>query len=288
VVNSRNPYIPPALLFSCAAHAALAYVLLFGVIYQGSEPEALVVYSVTMEGGLTRGGISQIPETGKETQMAPPKKVSAAEPKTESLAEIKDKQNEAEAEPAEDAEVSLAETPAAAPSPEPSSAPSPGPSPAPRPKPSAAPAKPRVPAKPAQRPVSAAEINRQYQAAMQRYLGESTNAGGKGFGADGRGGRGMGGGIVRPPEWFIYKDELEGSIKKGWNWYDPRAELRATVTFRISPGGEISEVDLKRSSGNGPYDESVLRAVNKASPVRPPPPEFYGDFRFVEMDFEPQ
>jgi len=132
-----------------------------------------------------------------------------------------------------------------------------------------------------------AEINSQYQQAMQRYLGESTDAGGKGFGGDGRGGKGMGGGLVRPPEWFLYKDLLESYIKRGWNWFDPTAALQTTVTFEISQAGEISNIKLLRSSGNAPYDESVLRAISKASPVPAPPPMFYNDFKFVELDFEP-
>lgn len=137
------------------------------------------------------------------------------------------------------------------------------------------------------RGMSSADIDRGYQQAMQRYLGPSTDAGGYGFGGDGRGGSGMGGGVLRPPEWFIYKEQLETHVRKGWKWHQPASQLQAVVKFRISPSGVISDIKMSASSGNALFDQSVVRAVSKASPVPIPPQQFYDDFKYVEIDFNP-
>ena len=48
--------------------------------------------------------------------------------------------------------------------------------------------------------------------------------------------------------------------------------LSTEVRVRLSSGGEVLGTRVVRGSGNPWYDESVERAVRKASPL-PPPPE---------------
>lgn len=58
-----------------------------------------------------------------------------------------------------------------------------------------------------------------------------------------------------------------------------REALRTVVSVRLDPGGRVLGAPLVRErSGNPWYDESVVRAIQKASPL-PPPPEA-GEWRF--------
>lgn len=217
-----------------------------------------VVYSVTIEAGKSLGGIQQAAKKETKEPPAPPKKVSgAAEAKSKPTTKSEEK-----------AEVSVRET-------------------KPAKKIETKPKEEKKPPKPVKTP-SLSDINKQLDSALQRYLGESTSAGGKGFGAGQVGGKGMGGGAVRPPEFFRYRQLLESHVKEGWRWYDTNAALMAQIEFSISPEGELSEVRLGASSGNAEFDESALRAVRKASPVPAPPPAVYQFFKSVRMTFDPR
>ena len=303
--SERTDYFPAAFVVSLCGHALLCYVLLVRIHSPTLSPN--VVYSVTLESGSTRGGITQVPQSDKKTALAPPTQVPAPEPAAQKIEPEKTgtKERVKAADPVEDAEVSLAEQ---------------------REKElekqkeeerkKAAEEKRKLEEKKKAEEKKAEERRRQederkkaeekkkqaakaaaqeramtergYQQAMQRYLGASTDAGGTGFGGDGRGGRGMGGGILKPPEWFIYKDKLESAVKQGWKWHQPNSQLRAAVRFKISTAGVVSDVSISQPSGNTYFDESVVRAVAKASPVPPPPPQFYEDFSYVEVEFKPE
>lgn len=302
IENSFERYNRIGLGVSLGGHVLLLYVMILGIgSGLGQIPEH-VVYSVSMEGSATRGGIAQVPDKKNEkAPVAPPKNVTkkAEAPRQEKkvVPEKVTAEPVKEVPAVEDAEISLKEKATPKPTAKPTAKPTPVPkkTKAPEPKPKATPAQKPVQAKPVPaakakvepRKDPVADANKNFEQALQRYLGESTSAGGTGFGGDGRGGQGMGGGIVKPPAWFLYKDALEMSVKRGWNWHDTSAQLFATVAFRIAADGTVSNVHLVRSSGNSHYDESIIRAVRKASPVPPPPQEFYDDFRFVELDFIP-
>jgi len=121
-------------------------------------------------------------------------------------------------------------------------------------------------------------LNKQYQDAIDKYTGDlssSTTA------------KGSGGGTYKPPEWFYYKDRIERIVKSSWNWHLDDGSLQATVSFNISKTGEVSNIRLVKGSGNIRFDESLVRAVNKASPLPAPEQRFYNDFKFVEFVFKP-
>ena len=50
--------------------------------------------------------------------------------------------------------------------------------------------------------------------------------------------------------------------------------------------GVLQNVRLERTSGNGNFDDSVMRAVQKASPVPAPPAKFYSAFQDVRIIFD--
>ncbi|MCB0353948.1 MAG: TonB C-terminal domain-containing protein [Bdellovibrionales bacterium] len=269
---------------SLVGHIVLLYLLVSlggdGNYHFGDE----IVYSVTLEGSAKKGGESQVPDK-KSSQVAPPKKVA------EALDKVKAEEEKAE----KDAEVSLAKetpTPQPTPVPTPKATPKPTPKATPKPTPKSTPKPP--PPKPKATPVKKplpkkVNIDEELQKAVQRYTGESTNAGGEGFGSvGGRQGKGFGGGELRPPAFFAYQKLLERFIRSGWRWHDPAAPLEARVCFRISPEGKLSDIALCGTSGNSQYDSSVLRAVAKADPVPAPPAEVYRFFEEVRMTFRPE
>jgi colicin import membrane protein len=135
---------------------------------------------------------------------------------------------------------------------------------------------------------SLAEINSALERAVKKYTGESTDAGGKGYGSSGEGGQGFGGGQSRPPEFFQYQETLENFVKSGWAWHDPVASLKASVCFELASTGALLSVRLCNSSGDRKFDESVVRAVQKADPLPMPPAAVYEYFREVRMTFTPQ
>lgn len=121
------------------------------------------------------------------------------------------------------------------------------------------------------------------------YKGESVNAGGQGWGAAALGGKGMGGGTVRPLEFVAYVNRLEQHIKGGWRWIKGgESRLQAVIAIRLAPSGVVQEASIARGSGSSQFDDSALRAVYKASPVPPPPESLYEQFRETRITFDSQ
>lgn len=76
----------------------------------------------------------------------------------------------------------------------------------------------------------------------------------------------------------------------GENWEDPtyaRAKKRtATVFFVIERNGRLTEVKLERSSGDGTFDESCVRAVLVTGELPPLPDEFTTARLKIHLEFE--
>ena len=122
--------------------------------------------------------------------------------------------------------------------------------------------------------------------AKSNYLGESANAGGEGFGAAKLGGQGMGGGTQANIEFIAYRNALEKHIKSGWYWISGTTKLTSTILIKVEPSGRIESAVILASSGNKSFDESVLRAVVKSSPVPEPPVSLYSQFKEVRITFD--
>jgi len=115
----------------------------------------------------------------------------------------------------------------------------------------------------------------------------SSGAGeGEGAAALGKGGRG--GGVVKGMEFVIYQNRMLSTIKTNWVWVGQRGNLRVVVRFNIKENGEIFGLKVVQASGNASYDESVIRAVNKSSPLPVPPEAVRNDFSEVELAFRPE
>ena len=109
---------------------------------------------------------------------------------------------------------------------------------------------------------------------------------GEGAAALGKGGRG--GGVVKGMEFVIYQNRMLSTIKANWVWVGQRSNLRVVVRFNIKENGEIFGLKVVQASGNASYDESVIRAVNKSSPLPAPPEAVRNDFSEVELAFRPE
>jgi colicin import membrane protein len=119
--------------------------------------------------------------------------------------------------------------------------------------------------------------------------GEAISAGpGEGEGAAALGPGGRGGGVVKGMEFIIYQNRMLSSIKDNWAWVGQKSNLRVVVHFSIKDNGEITGLKIIQPSGDPSYDESVLRAVKKSSPLPPPPESSRKDFADVELTFRPK
>lgn len=283
-VDSERKNFFFGLTFSILVHVFLVIALTASSWWQKEKPEPKI-YSVTIEGGKQLGGVSQAPKTDKKEQVAPPKKTSAQEKKVETKKEeivkkkvepVKKEKPVKKVEEPQKKEVKKEEKPVEKKQVEKKTL--------------EKAVEKKEPEKKQEKPKNTAEdIQKKYQQAMQRYTGESADAGGQGFGAAKLGGRSMGGGQQVPLEVLQYRSILANFIKSGWRWHDVSANLTATVYFEISPTGELTSVKLDQSSGNREYDDSAVRAVFKASPVPPPPPSVYQEyFKYVRMKFDPR
>ena len=128
------------------------------------------------------------------------------------------------------------------------------------------------------------------EGAQKASKGETLSSGtGEGDGAAGLGAGGRGGpGVVKGLDFIIYKNRIESTIKDNWAWVGQRADLKVVVQFGIKDNGEITGLRVVQPSGDVTYDESVLRAVKKSSPLPAPPNAYRKDFADVELTFRPR
>ena len=119
--------------------------------------------------------------------------------------------------------------------------------------------------------------------------GDVISAGpGEGEGAAALGQGGRGGGVVKGMDFIIYQNRLLNTIKNNWVWAGQRSNVRVIVHFNIKDNGEIFGLKIVQPSGNPSYDESVLRAVKKSSPLPPIPEGLRSEFSDIELAFRPE
>jgi colicin import membrane protein len=96
-----------------------------------------------------------------------------------------------------------------------------------------------------------------------------------GTGGAGAGGGGGGGGTAVLSRIENYRLEAALAVAQNWAFSQELAgaadRLETLLRFKILPNGEITDIEIVKSSGNRYLDESAYRAVTKASPVAPHP-----------------
>jgi colicin import membrane protein len=109
----------------------------------------------------------------------------------------------------------------------------------------------------------------------------SQGAGGFGGGAQGT--------VRLPPELRDYFRRLEEAVREAWILPAPVAReagnLMVELRIVIEKDGRVSDTRVERSSGNAYFDESVRRAIRKASPLPVPPEQLRGGEDHYEVGF---
>ena len=109
-------------------------------------------------------------------------------------------------------------------------------------------------------------------------------------GARGAGGGGGAQGTVRlSPELLDYFRRLEERVRSSWilpgTLSRDAAKLEVELRIMIEKDGRVSEERIERGSGNLYFDDSVLRAIRKASPLPVPPEQLRGGEDHYEVGF---
>ena len=131
------------------------------------------------------------------------------------------------------------------------------------------------PAPPAAAKSRTRDVSKAIEAMRQKVQTQEKTRAVSGVGtATGTGGGGGGGSAVLS-RIENYRYECAAAVGQNWAFSEQLAgagdHLETLITFRILPNGEITDINIVKSSGNRYLDESAYRAVRKASPVAPFP-----------------
>ncbi|MGC2062579.1 MAG: cell envelope integrity protein TolA [Thermodesulfovibrionales bacterium] len=81
---------------------------------------------------------------------------------------------------------------------------------------------------------------------------------------------------------MTYADRIKTEIHKQWSYPDSIGRnLEAIIAIRILKDGAIKIQEIEKKSGDRIFDKSVLKAIELASPVTPPPYEMEFGIRFT-------
>ncbi len=79
-----------------------------------------------------------------------------------------------------------------------------------------------------------------------------------------------------------YAERIGKEIRQRWAYPEAWGKnLETVISVTIMSNGTVKINSVEKSSGNVLFDRSVLRAINKASPVSPPPHEMEAELRFT-------
>lgn len=92
-----------------------------------------------------------------------------------------------------------------------------------------------------------------------------------------------------PPEHLAYFRQLDERIRSNWTVpaiaMGEKENLIVQLRIVIEQDGRVSLVRMEKTSGNSYFDDSVLRAINKASPLPIPPEQLRGGEDHYEVGF---
>ena len=85
-----------------------------------------------------------------------------------------------------------------------------------------------------------------------------------------------------PFAWYLRWVQI--AVAQKWEGHT-REGSQPQVVFEIDRDGNIRGLAIEKSSGDPPYDQAALRAINQAAPFPPLPEDFKGAFLRVEIGF---
>jgi len=90
----------------------------------------------------------------------------------------------------------------------------------------------------------------------------------------------------------LYKIEVAFQVERHWAYSQQVAGndklLQTKVVFKVLPNGELTDIQFTEHSGNSYLDDSVYRAIVKASPVSPHPAGINLPYLTVAVRFTPE
>jgi TonB family protein len=291
--RSAEPALSWMVVFSALLHAAVALVvMLIPRQWLVRAPAPVVAYTVkivdpsALGGRLPKGPTRAEPATGvvnPASREEPKPDVEAELPKPEvepeqPKPEVKAEQPKAEVKPeppkVEEKVVKLPDVPK-------------------KPEPKAEAKKPPATPKPSKAELARIARDQEIQKAIKRLGEKGTGKQASGLGgheqgkgaALGIGGDGGGGGVLMGLDFIIYKNQVEGLIKKNWTWVGANPDLTIRVGFRIGDDGTIADLRVIDRSGDSSFDDSVLRAVRISSPLPAPPEKYRQVFASYVLEF---
>jgi colicin import membrane protein len=90
--------------------------------------------------------------------------------------------------------------------------------------------------------------------------------------------------MVRGLEFIMYTEQVKRRVKDSWIVAEKKPGLTATVRFGVQPDGEVFAIEIVKRSGDRTFDDSVVRAVNKANPLPPPPQAYQQEFATQKVE----
>ena len=87
---------------------------------------------------------------------------------------------------------------------------------------------------------------------------------------------------------MAYQDRVRAKIIEMWILplsAEQTRDLQATAQFQVTRNGQVAQLELVNPSGNSLYDDSLLRAIWRASPLPALPDDYPLDVLEVEMRF---
>ena len=152
---------------------------------------------------------------------------------------------------------------------------------------------PKPTGKPTGKPEGATDGSDPYSAAAEKWRTKGATGGGGGLGGTDTGSGPMGtpgyggggGGQVVGFEFLAYQQRVVTAVKGVWTNAVPRPGLVAKVRFQIAANGAVSGVHLEQPSGDGVFDGSAMRAVERSNPLPAPPARYVNEFREFMIEF---
>jgi TonB family protein len=87
---------------------------------------------------------------------------------------------------------------------------------------------------------------------------------------------------------MAYQDQVRAKIVETWILplsAEQTRDLQATAQFQVTRNGDVVQLELVKPSGNTLFDASLLRAIQRASPLPALPADYPVDVLEVEMRF---
>jgi protein TonB len=82
-----------------------------------------------------------------------------------------------------------------------------------------------------------------------------------------------------------YTNIIVKKIGRNWQWGSGFGQMKTVLYFKIRRSGDITEVNVKKSSGDRLFDDQAVRSIKLSSPFPPLPDGYAGDDLGVFFEF---